>query len=45
MTFVQEEICWRRRPKDMEGNCKYIEEAAAGSRQGVVLQAWGWAWG
>jgi len=36
---------WRRRPPDMEGICKYIEEAVVESLQGVVLQLGGWAKG
>jgi len=27
----------------MEGSCEYIEKAVEDSRQGVVLQIWGWA--
>jgi hypothetical protein len=30
---------------DMEGSCEYIEWAVADSRQGVVIQLGGWAWG
>ena len=30
------------RPTDMEGNCEYIEQAVADSRQGVVRQLGGW---
>jgi mitochondrial fission protein ELM1 len=29
----------------MEGSCEYIEKAVADSRQGVVLQLGGLAWG
>jgi hypothetical protein len=32
-------------PLGMEGSCKYIEQAVSDSRQGVVLQLGGWAWG
>jgi hypothetical protein len=31
--------------RDMEGKCEYIEQAIADSRQGVMLQLEGWAWG
>jgi len=31
---------WRRQPPDMEGNCEYIQQAVADSRQGVILEAW-----
>jgi hypothetical protein len=34
-----------RSPPSMEGSCEYIEAAVADSRQGVVLQLGGWAWG
>ena len=30
---------------DVEGSCEYTEQAVADSRQGVVLQVWGWARG
>jgi hypothetical protein len=36
---------WRRRPPDMEDTYEYTEQAVADSRQGVVLQVGGWAWG
>jgi hypothetical protein len=32
-------------PSSLEGSCEYIEQAVADSRQGVVLQLGGWAWG
>jgi len=32
-----------RTASNMEGGCKYIEEAVADSRQGLVLQVWVWA--
>jgi hypothetical protein len=32
-------------PPVTEGSCKYIEQAVADSRQGVVLQLGCWAWG
>jgi len=34
---------WRRQPPDMEGSCKYIEEAVVDSSHGVILQLVGWA--
>jgi hypothetical protein len=35
----------RRRPPDMKGSRKYTEQAVADSRQGVILQLWGWGEG
>jgi len=32
-------------PPDTEGSCEYIEQAAADSRLGMVLQLGGLAWG
>jgi hypothetical protein len=33
---------WRRRPPNMDGSCEYIWKSVANSREGVVLQPWGW---
>jgi hypothetical protein len=35
----------KRRLPVLEGSCEYIELAVGESRQGVVLQLGGWAWG
>jgi hypothetical protein len=34
----------KRGPPDMVGSCEHIEQAVAGSRQGVDFQRGGWAW-
>jgi len=36
---------WKRRPPDMEGGCKYTEQAVTENQQGVLLQLGSWAWG
>ena len=41
--MVRPQVEDERTASNMESNCEYIEQAVADSRQGVVLQLWGWS--